>query len=378
MKQFIIFAILLPVILFQVSCRKKEGCTDPTASNYNPDADKNDGSCVYTEVHPNYAQLNIPSLFQQLLPPPNIPSDNPLTYEGISLGRKLFFDPILSGDGTQSCASCHSPKSSFSDTSQFSLGIDGLLGGRNAPPIFNLAWSTNSLFFWDGRAISVEDQALGPVINPVEMHNTWVNAAISLQANSEYPTLFKNAFGTSTIDSLLVAKAIAQFERTLISANSRFDKFLLKQLVLTSSEMNGFDIFMDGNRGDCFHCHGGSGNPLWTDNLFHNNGLDATFTDNGLGDITGNSADNGKFKTPSLRNLVFTAPYMHDGRFATIDAVIEHYSSGVVNSPTIDPLMEFAFQGGVQLTVTEKTDLKAFLLTLTDDDFVNNPSFQAP
>ncbi|MCO6501212.1 MAG: cytochrome-c peroxidase [Vicingus serpentipes] len=324
------------------------------------------------------AQITIPTIFSQLLPPPLIPPNNPLTVEGIELGRRLFFDPILSGDGTQSCATCHAPDIAFTDTNQFSTGIDGLQGNRNSMPIFNVAWNFSQKFFWDGRAPNVEAQAIGPVVNPIEMHNTWPAAMASLQAHPTYPNLFLAAFGTNVIDSILVTKAIAQFERTIVSGNSRFDRYLLGQISLTPSEISGFNVFMTESGGDCFHCHGNSANPLWTDNTFRNNGLDATFTDLGLGAITGNPADNGKFKTPSLRNLVFTAPYMHDGRFATIDEVLEHYSTGVKLSSTIDPDMQFSGQGGVQMTPQEKADLKAFLLALTDSSFINNPAYKAP
>ncbi|MBL4592650.1 MAG: cytochrome-c peroxidase [Flavobacteriales bacterium] len=327
---------------------------------------------------PTPAPLLIPQIFSQNILAPFIPSNNPQTIEGVALGRKLFFDPILSGDGTQACADCHSPEFSFTDSNQFSTGITMQQGNRNSMAVFNVAWNWNGKFFWDGRANSLEAQALGPVVNPIEMNNTWPNAVASLQADPNYPSLFNTAFGTSTIDSNLVAMAIAQFERTLISANSRFDQFLLGQIALTPQELNGFNLFMDENGGDCFHCHGGANNPLWTDNDFHNNGLDATFTDNGRGIVTGNPADNGKFKSPSLRNLAYTAPYMHDGRFATLDEVLDHYSIGLVNSPTIDPLMKFVGQGGVQLTPSEKADLKAFLLSLTDNDFITNPAFQDP
>ena len=161
-------------------------------------------------------------------------------------------------------------------------------------------------------------------------------------------------------------------KRTLISANSKFDKFLLGELNLSPEELNGFNVFMDEAKGDCFHCHGSDKNPLWTDNIFHNNGLDETFADLGLGSVTGDPADNGKFKSPSLRNLKFTAPYMHDGRFASIDDVINHYSHGLKNSSTIDPLMKKVEQGGVGLTDKDKADLKTFLLTLSDYDFINN------
>jgi cytochrome c peroxidase len=324
------------------------------------------------------ASLNIPQLFEQLILPPYIPADNPLTVEGIALGRKLFYDPILSGDGTQACADCHKAEFAFTDDRRFSEGIDGSFGDRNAMPIFNVAWNFGEKFFWDGRAISVEDQAFGPVVNPIEMKNTWPNAVSSLQADNAYPDLFLEVFGTSTIDSTLVVKAIAQFERTMISGNSRFDRHLMGEDILTDSEINGFAIFMDEARGDCFHCHGSDLNPIWTDNIFHNNGLDAEFEDYGLGDITGDPLDNGKFKSPSLRNLAYSSPYMHDGRFETLDDVINHYSEGLVYSETIDPLMKKVNEGGVHLTDDDKADLKAFLLSLSDESFINNPNFQDP
>ncbi|MEZ5007997.1 MAG: cytochrome c peroxidase [Chitinophagales bacterium] len=327
---------------------------------------------------PTPYQLEIPGALKLNFPPPVIPADNPLTEEGVALGRKLFFDPILSADGTQACANCHLPSSGFTDNRQFSPGIDGIVGNRNSMPLFNAAWNFGERFFWDGRSRGLEEQALEPVTNPIEMHNTWVNAMSSLQAHPDYPELFNQAFGTSIIDSSLVTKAIAQFERTLISGNSKFDRYLLDEINLSPAEFRGLNVFMAEEGGDCFHCHGNPANPLWTDNDFHNNGLDSFFTDKGLENVTGNPFDRGKFKTPSLRNLVFTAPYMHDGRFATIDEVLEHYSTGVKVTTTTDPLMQFSFQGGVQMTPEEKSDLKAFLLTLTDSSFITNPAFQAP
>ena len=321
-------------------------------------------------------QMSVPPLFQQRLIAPVIPADNPLTEEGIALGKKLFFDPRLSGNNTQACASCHDPGRAFTDNDRFSEGIDDILGTRNSMPLFNLAWNFSDRFAWDGKELGLERQALEPVKNPIEMHSNWKDVAQKLQQDAEYPDLFLQAFGTATIDSTLVAKAIAQFERILISGNSKFDQYLLGNVQLSPEELNGFQVFMDEDRGDCFHCHGSDNNPLWTDNDFHNNGLDTMFADLGLGAVTGDSNDNGKFRSPSLRNLEFTAPYMHDGRFATLEEVIDHYSEGLKISETIDPLMKKAQQGGVQLTPKDKADLKAFLLTLSDHNFVNNPDFR--
>ncbi|WP_348702810.1 cytochrome-c peroxidase [Tenacibaculum sp. 190524A02b] len=326
---------------------------------------------------PKPAQLNVPEIFQQKLIAPVIPSTNPLTEEGIALGKQLFFDPILSKDNSQSCASCHNPKNAFTDNNlKFSKGVDGNFGKRNSMPLFNLAWNFDERFAWDGKELSLERQAFEPVRNKVEMHSKWKEVAKKLQNHNQYPLLFKQAFGTDKIDSTLVTKAIAQFERTLISANSKFDQYLLGKTQLTPEELNGFNVFMDEDRGDCFHCHGSNSNPLWTDNKFHNNGLDETFSDLGFGNVTGDPNDNGKFRTPSIRNLAYTAPYMHDGRFATLEEVINHYSEGLKDSPTIDPLMKKASTGGVQLTDKDKADLKAFLLSLSDNNFINNPVFQ--
>ncbi|WP_299556764.1 cytochrome c peroxidase [Seonamhaeicola sp.] len=336
-------------------------------------------SCTNEKVDtysPTPSALQIPQLFGDKIINPVIPFDNPQTVEGIALGKKLFFDPILSADNSQACADCHKPENAFTDPDRFSDGINGTLGTRNSMPLFNLAWNYDEAFFWDGRAFSLEHQAFNPVTDPIEMASTWPEVEQKLQDHSEYPTLFNQAFGTSKIDSSLVTKAIAQFERTLISSNSKFDKYLLGETSLTPQELNGFNVFMDENRGDCFHCHGSENNPLWTDNLFHNNGLDAIITDLGLGEVSGDPADNGKFKSPSLRNLAFTAPYMHDGRFATLDDVIDHYSEGLQDSPTIDPLMKKVAQGGVQLSPQDKADLKAFLLALSDYEFINNPAFK--
>ncbi|AUC74889.1 cytochrome-c peroxidase [Olleya sp. Bg11-27] len=321
-------------------------------------------------------QLEIPSLFQTKLIAPVIPINNKLTVEGVALGKRLFYDTLLSADNTKACASCHSPAQAFTDANQFSVGITGVSGTRNSMPLFNLAWNFDDKYFWDGRALGLENQALDPVVHPNELGNdSWEPVEARLNADAEYPTLFKQAFGTATITKQLTTKAIAQFERTLISGDSKFDKFSNGELTLTSQEQNGLNVFMDETRGDCFHCHGNPNNPLWTDNQFHNNGLDAVFSDLGLGVITGNPNDNGKFKSPSLRNLAYTAPYMHDGRFATLEDVIEHYSTGLQDSDTIDSLMKKVALGGVQLTPQDKADLKAFLLTLSDPTFISNPAF---
>ncbi len=322
------------------------------------------------------AALDIPPFFESSILPPEIPRDNPLTVEGIALGKALFYDPILSANNTQSCASCHLQSGGFSDPNQFSVGIDGSLGTRNSMPLFNLAWNRRGPFFWDGRAATLEDQIFEPITNPIEMANTWPNAVAALQNSGTYPELFDAAFGNTAIDSVNVSKAIAQFVRTLISGNSKFDRYLNGQEDLSEAEERGMNIFLDETRGDCFHCHGNPMNPLWTDNRFHNNGLDEFFVDRGLGAVTGDPRDDGLFRTPSLRNLSFTAPYMHDGRFNTLDEVIDHYSEGLVYSETVSPLLKKVSEGGVGLTPEEKSDLKAFLLSLSDPSFTTDLEYQ--
>ncbi|MEZ5083652.1 MAG: cytochrome c peroxidase [Bacteroidales bacterium] len=345
--------VLAMTVIFIFSGCQKETTTEEPSEVYNPTP----------------YELVIPSGFPDMI----IPEDNPMTEEGVELGRMLFFDPILSADNTQSCGSCHAPEFGFTDNGKrFSVGIDGIEGNRNSMAVINAGWMPS--FFWDGRRQSLENQALDPITNPIEMHETWVNAAEKLNAHPDYPDLFFNAFGTRTIDSTLVTKAIAQFERILISGNSKWDRYLRGEVQLTQAEAKGFEIFFT-EKGDCFHCHT---TILYTDNLFHNNGLDSVFTDMGLYDITGNENDRGKFKTPSLRNWAYTEPYMHDGRFTTIGEVLNFYSTGVKWSPTIDPLMKKVQQGGLQLNDEDKVNLYSFLLTLNDSSFVNNPEFSNP
>lgn len=327
-------------------------------------------------------QLKIPSHF----PAMEIPEDNPMTVQGVELGRHLFYEKKLSGDNTMSCGSCHAPSNAFSDPNQFSTGIDGIQGSRNSMALINLGW--NKFFFWDGRSKTLEEQILMPVRDPIEMHEKWPNAMKKLQLDENYRKRFFAAFRTSVVDSINASKAIAQFLRTLISGNSKFDVMYKYEnnLPLSSSEQEtynsitvsewgGYDLFKSLNGADCFHCHNG---PLMQVQKFSNNGLDATFTDLGRGAVTGNAIDNGKFKVPTLRNIEFSAPYMHDGRLATLDDVIDHYSHFIQISPTIDPLIEFANQGGVQLDVQEKSLIKQFLLTLSDEEFINNPAFKEP
>ncbi|MEX0965988.1 MAG: cytochrome c peroxidase [Bacteroidia bacterium] len=314
-------------------------------------------------------ELQIPTKYQRGYPIPNLPDDNPLTVEGISLGRMLFYDPILSDDSSQSCATCHKIENGFSDPDRVSTGINGNEGRRNAMAIINLAWGER--FFWDGRVGSLEEQALNPVPDPIEMHQEWIYVLDKLQWHTVYPEKFEEVFGVNIIAPSHVVKAIAQFERSLISFNSRADRGQLN-----AQEKRGDSIF-NSEKGDCFHCH--IPPMLFTDNSFKNNGLDARYDgDKGLFEVTGNQRDIGKFKVPTLRNIELTAPYMHDGRFKTLEEVVDFYSEGLAFHPNTDPLMKKVLQGGLRLTDQEKEDLVAFLKTLTDTSFINNPDFKDP
>lgn len=301
-----------------------------------------------------------------------VPPDNPTTEEGVALGRKLFYDSRLSRNNTMNCGTCHRQGHGFSDFRQFSIGLDNQTGLRNAPGLANVGFV--SQLFWDGRAHSLEQQARDPITNPIEMDSKWDTIVTRLNTDSLYPALFYKAFGSSLIDSIHILKAIAQFERTFISFNSRYDAFYFEGNIdtFTQKELKGLDIFM--GKGFCNHCHS---DVLLTDNFFRNNGLDAK-PDSGLAKITHKKEDIGKFKVPSLRNIAVTAPYMHDGRFATLRDVVDFYSDSVhPSSPNIDAHME-PFGYGLHLTEEEKNDLIAFLKTLTDSSFLKNPAYTRP
>lgn len=315
------------------------------------------------------------------LPRANFPADNPTTEEGISLGRKLFWDPVLSADSSQSCASCHAPSFAFTDHGlATSIGIRGQNGMRNSMPILNLVYQPS--FFWDGRATTLHHQALMPIQDPLEMDDDLPNVVDKLQRSRFYPEEFFNAFGSDEITPERIGLALEQFMLTFISGNSKFDRFQLGLESLTPEEERGMVLFNTEYNpaspvkgADCFHCHG---QGTFSNQQFMNNGLDSILTDMGLYDVTGAEEDRGKFKTPTLRNIALSGPYMHDGRFSNLFEVIDHYDSGVISeSPNLDPQMH-GIQQGLNLSQQEKADLVAFLLTLTDTAFINNPDFRNP
>lgn len=333
-----------------------------------------------------------PESYDLVMPPGfpsmTIPADNPMTRQGVDLGRRLFYDPILSADSTISCSSCHKLNVSFNDDKAVSAGVNNLTGTRSSMSLINVGFFENGLF-WDGRAGSLEEQALHPVQNPVEMAEIWENVEEKLKKHNKYPEHFRKAFGisnTSEITRELVAKALAQFERTLISSNSRFDKKIYQNdpdpFLFSDLEIDGYAIYYDdlsntSSAGHCAHCH--DGGPLLTSDNYFNNAIEEVaslndFPDKGLGAVTGKLTDNGKFRAPSLRNIELTAPYMHDGRFETLEEVVEHYNSGGhwvenVNSQSITQL---------NLSDYDKKALVAFLKTFTDTSFFDNPAFRDP
>jgi cytochrome c peroxidase len=317
--------------------------------------------------HTTPYRLPVPAHFPQ----PALPLDNPLTVEGIMLGRRLLFEKRLSGNNMLSCAGCHRPERAFSDSGKAtSLGIDGKRGVRRAMPLFNLAWSGR--YTWDGRRALLREQALAPIQDRREMHETLPRALAKLSADATYRHLFARAFGSPGVTAERLSLAIEQYLLTLISANSKFDRALRQEATFTNQEKQGLLLFIteyDPARGrvggDCFHCHGGN---LFTDYQFKNNGLDTTFRDMGRAAVTGRAADRGKFKTPSLRNVELTGPYMHDGRYKTLEEVIEHYNTGVHRSDTLDPNIAKHPDEGLRLSASDKRALVAFLKTLTDHD----------
>lgn len=315
--------------------------------------------------------------------PQNMPAwvddvDNPSTKSGVALGRLLFYDKRLSGNNQLSCASCHQQQLAFSDgVALNNSGVSKQQLHRHTPTVFNLLWSNTGLF-WDGGSTNLESQAFGPLTSLDEMAQNLYELEAELKAVPKYRELFDQAFGNG-ITSANVAKALAQFQRTLISAGSRYDKFKRNEgTTLTELELQGLKLVEE----KCKSCHQGE---LFTDNKFHNNGIDGSFTNDleglyqGRFRVTFNPKDMGAFKTPTLRNVMLTAPYMHDGRFATIDDVLAHYSSGIKSSTTVDQLL-FQNNGqlGIPLSSNQKEAIKAFLNALTDHELITNKTINNP
>ncbi len=333
-KTSISSGIFLFLLIVLISCNNETDDAQPISEVYDPTP----------------YEMDIPQGFPDMF----IHEDNALTVEGIELGRRLYYDSILDLNEARACASCHIQQSAFS------------LSDENCMPQLNLAWS--NAFLWNGLIEgSLEDIML------FEVEDFFFTDLTKLNSHSEYPDLFFEAFGTRDITSKEVAYALAQFERIKISSNSKWDRYLRGEVSLTQSEAQGFEVFFT-EKGDCFHCHG---SILFTTNSFYNNGLDSEPSEGRAG-ITGDPNDFGKFKSPTLRNIEFTAPYMHDGRFETLEEVVDFYSTGIKWSETIDPLMKKVDQGGVQLNEQDKINLIAFLKTLSDTSYLNNPALSSP
>lgn len=293
---------------------------------------------------------------------------NPLTTAKIALGRALFYDPILSKDNTISCASCHLPFTAFTHIDHaLSHGIDDRIGTRNSPALMNLAWHKS--FMWDGAVNHLDMQALAPISNALEMDEKIEHLVAKLQAKKPYPMLFYQAFGDSLITGEHTLKAISQFMLTLVSANARYDSVIRKEAIFTEQEQKGYVLFQQ-------HCNVCHIEPLFTSLTFENNGLplDTNLNDFGRMRITQNADDSLKFKVPTLRNIEFSMPYMHDGRFKRLNDVLKHYTTNVQQSKTLSPHL----QKQIVLSSHEKVDLTAFLLTLTDRSFLFDKRFSYP
>lgn len=346
---------------------------------------------------PTPYNLQIPSFFPTLL---NIPTDNPLTVEGIELGRHLFYETKLCGylgtnpDSMMSCGTCHNQSNNFDigmNNPRFpggkAYGLSGEYTPHSVMTLVNVVFNQEG-YFWNGyihpsnsnpNHRRIEDIVNMTIVAPDEMNSTVIKAIAALKTIPKYPELFEKVFGTPDITIDRIEKAIAQFVRTLVSGNSKFDRYMKGLETLTPSELNGYILFTTEEGADCFHCHGGNGTPLFTTNLFYNNASSSVFNDPGdRYAITGLDQDHGAYRAPSLRNIAVSAPYFHDARFTTLDQVLEFYNTGLIYSPYVSTLMHKIDQGGMLLTPTQMANLKAFLLTLTDHEFLNNPKFSDP
>lgn len=299
-------------------------------------------------------------------------TDNPLTEAGFTLGRQLFYDPLLSKDGSISCGNCHQSFAAFANLDHsVSHGMDFCLGTRNAPALFNLAWQKE--FMWDGGVKHIEVSPLNAITSSCEMASSLDTITERLKKSPAYVKLFGQAFGNGEINSQKVLRALAQFMSMLVSANSKYDKHVRNEPggEFSANEEQGYLLFKQ----HCSNCHA---EPLFTDLSFRNNGLDLVSEDPGRDTITNNPADRGKFRVPSLRNIMLTPPYMHDGRLGTPEEVLEHYNSGMKQNGNLDVLFRKETPPGIRLTIQEQKLLIGFLQTLTDTEFVNNSKFHEP
>ncbi|MFA7274589.1 MAG: cytochrome c peroxidase [Crocinitomicaceae bacterium] len=339
MKYFL--SLIIIVLLVFLSCKKKEITIDKTET----------------------ISFYQPSDF----PEPAYPlSQNPITLEKFKLGRELFYSTLLSSDNSISCASCHAQTHAFADHNiPFSKGVGGLYGVRNAPVIFNMAWQP--YFMWDGGVNHLEIFSFAPITNPLEMNETMANVVNKFNASDYWKDRFKTAFGSTEVTDKKLFLALTQYMLMIVSDKSKYDQVKRGQASFTAEEQAGYDLFSQ----KCASCHT---EPMFTNYSFKNNGLDSVSADLGRGKITQLESDNGKFKVPTLRNILITYPYMHDGRFFTINQVLDHYDSGVKAHPNLDP----SLQNGIPLSAQDKTNLKRFFETLTDYELMGNKLIAEP
>ena len=313
-------------------------------------------------------EFTIPSNFPDLRQ--DISNNYPTRY-GVELGKKLFYDARLSRDNTISCAFCHEQSSAFTHHGHdFSHGINNLVGNRNAPAVQNMAFQSE--YFYDGASNSLEMLSIVPIHNPVEMDETLPAIAEKLKQDGDYVRLFGSAFDNQQISSANILKALGQFMTVMISADSRYDKYVRNEMggTLNIQELQGLSLFQN----NCTSCHA---TDIFTDNSFRNNGLppNPNLNDVGRETVTGFEYDRYKFKVPSLRNVALTAPYMHDGRFGSLQSVLNFYTNGMQNTQNLDPLMQRHGTLGIPLSQEEKEAIIAFLKALTDEEFITNPAF---
>lgn len=302
----------------------------------------------------------LPDNFPQI----QYPSDNAYSYSRWLLGKKLFYDNALSSTNTINCGSCHQSAHAMADNVAFSLGVKNRVGVRNAPTLTNVAY--NPYYNYDGGNKTLEMQVLVPIQEHVEFDFNIIEIAKRLSTNTDYQNMSNKAYGRG-LDYYVITRALANFERTLISGNSKYDKYLKKEVALTEAEQNGHDLFMS-NTTNCNQCHSGFN---FTNYTFENNGLSDVYDDIGRERVTKNTLDNAKFKVPTLRNIAYTAPYMHNGSITNLLDVVKHYNSGGKNHANKSNLIK-----PLNLTSKQMDDLVAFLQTLTDDGFINNPLFK--
>lgn len=380
--------VFIAVLAISVSCQKETVVSESTI----PAASSNARVVALVPTLPvtalNYAAIVLPAYLrsQQVEGRNNTPANNQITDNGATLGRVLFYDKNLSFNNTTSCASCHQQTNSFADPVRFSKGFNGDLTTRNSMALIDARYYQNGRFFWDERAASAEAQATQPIVHPVEMGMNMPALITKLKALEYYPSLFQKAYGTTAIDSARIARSLAQFIRSIVSYRTKYDigRAALRAnqnpnntnfTNFTAQENQGKQIYF--NRGNCANCHG---TETFTAPGARNNGLDVVSTDNGVGAITGNRNQNGLFKVPSLRGIEKSAPYMHDGRFATLEQVVEHYSSQVKAHPNLSAPLRG--QNGqprlLNLNPTEKAALVAFLKTLTDTGIETDVKYSDP